>query len=88
MNKLSTKVEIRFVVEEAEWLPHDVRVRLARHQSGRINSRGELVITSQEFRCPGQAFLSVKWTTHRWMRLCENAENRRYRILKQKRPAL
>ncbi|CAN0275861.1 unnamed protein product [Ascophyllum nodosum] len=54
VNKLSTKVEIRFVVEEAEWLPHDVRVRLARHQSGRINSRGELVITSQEFRTQRQ----------------------------------
>lgn len=50
MNKVNTKVEIRFIVAEAEWLPHDVRLRLARHQSRRINSLGELVITSQEFR--------------------------------------
>lgn len=50
MNKVSTKVEVRFVVEDADWLPHDVRTRLARHQSGRVNKDGELVITSQEFR--------------------------------------
>ena len=50
VNKLSTKVEVRFVVSDADWLPHDVRLRLARHQSGRINSRGELVVTAQEFR--------------------------------------
>lgn len=50
MNKVSTKVEVRFVVSEAEWLPHDVRRRLARHEKGRINNKGELVITAQEFR--------------------------------------
>ena len=50
MNKVSTKVEIRFVVSEAEWLPHDVRLRLARQQKGRVNNKGELVITAQEFR--------------------------------------
>ena len=55
MNKLSTKVEMRFVVSEADWLPHDVRLRLARQQSGRMNNRGELVVTAQEFR---RVFLS------------------------------
>lgn len=50
MNKVNTKVEIRFVVADADWLPHDVRLRLARHQSGKVNSRGELVVTAQEFR--------------------------------------
>lgn len=53
MNKVSTKVEMRFVVSEAEWLPHDVRLRLARHEKGRVNSKGELVVTAQEFRYIG-----------------------------------
>lgn len=50
MNKVSTKVEMRFVVSEAEWLPHDVRLRLARQEKGRMNNKGELVVTAQEFR--------------------------------------
>eukprot|EP00904_Undaria_pinnatifida_P007034 jgi/Undpi1/3460/HiC_scaffold_16.g06832.m1 len=54
VNKLSTKVEMRFVVSEADWLPHDVRLRLARQQSGRMNNRGELVVTAQEFRTQRQ----------------------------------
>lgn len=56
MNKVSTKVEVRFVVAEAEWLPSDVRTRLARQQKSRINKDGELVVTSQEYRhgCKGR----------------------------------
>lgn len=50
MNKVSTKVEMRFVVSEAEWLPYDVRLRLARQEKGRMNNKGELVVTAQEFR--------------------------------------
>lgn len=54
MNKVSTKVELRFVVEDADWLPIDVRTRLSRHQSSRVNKDGELVVTSQEFRTQSQ----------------------------------
>eukprot|EP00903_Cladosiphon_okamuranus_P006707 g6546.t1 len=54
VNKVSTKVEMRFVVLEAEWLPHDVRLRLARQEKGRINNKGELVITAQDFRTQKQ----------------------------------
>ncbi|CAM9194468.1 unnamed protein product [Ectocarpus sp. 4 AP-2014] len=50
VNKVSTKVEMRFVVSEAEWLPYDVRLRLARQEKGRVNNKGELVVTAQEFR--------------------------------------
>ncbi|CAN0052601.1 unnamed protein product, partial [Ectocarpus sp. 8 AP-2014] len=48
VNKVSTKVEMRFVVSEAEWLPYDVRLRLARQEKGRMNNKGELVVTAQE----------------------------------------
>lgn len=50
VNKVSTKVEIRFVVEDADWLPDDVKIRLSRQQRSRVNKDGELVVTSQEFR--------------------------------------
>ncbi|CBN79197.1 conserved unknown protein [Ectocarpus siliculosus] len=54
VNKVSTKVEMRFVVSEAEWLPYDVRLRLARQEKGRMNNKGELVVTAQEFRTQKQ----------------------------------
>ncbi|CAN0382512.1 unnamed protein product, partial [Scytosiphon promiscuus] len=54
VNKVSTKVEMRFVVSEADWLPPDVRLRLERQEKGRVNNKGELVITAQEFRTQKQ----------------------------------
>ncbi|CAM9881552.1 unnamed protein product [Scytosiphon promiscuus] len=45
---------MRFVVSEADWLPPDVRLRLERQEKGRVNNKGELVITAQEFRTQKQ----------------------------------
>jgi peptidyl-tRNA hydrolase ICT1 len=50
VNKLNTKAEVRFNVYAADWLPHEVRMRLAEQQSNKINNDGELVVTSQEHR--------------------------------------
>jgi peptidyl-tRNA hydrolase ICT1 len=50
VNKLSTKAEIRFNVDEADWLPDDVKKRLKMYQSNKISKEGELVLTSQEHR--------------------------------------
>ena len=50
VNKLSTKAEIRFHVKAADWIPSEVKDRLAYYQSNKINKDGELVITSQEHR--------------------------------------
>jgi ribosome-associated protein len=50
VNKVETKVEIRFVVETAEWIPAHVRTRLLAREAPRINRQGELVITSSKFR--------------------------------------
>lgn len=50
VNKVETKVEIRFVVAEADWLSERVRQRLARLFATRINSRGELVVSSSRSR--------------------------------------
>ena len=50
VNKVNTKVEIRFAVMEAEWLPLEVRQRLQAQQANRINKDGILSISSQENR--------------------------------------
>ncbi|KAL3940901.1 MAG: hypothetical protein SGBAC_004644 [Bacillariaceae sp.] len=53
VNKLSTKVEIRFHVMQADWIPMEVRERLSTQQSNRINKEGYISITSQENRTQG-----------------------------------
>ena len=50
VNKLSTKVEIRFDVNNADWIPGEVRDRLKTQQSNRISKDGILTLTSQEYR--------------------------------------
>lgn len=54
VNKLSTKVEIRFHVMQADWMPVEVRERLSKQQNNRINKEGYMSITSQESRTQGQ----------------------------------
>jgi ribosome-associated protein len=50
VNKVSTKVELRFHVLEAEWIPLEVRERLCEQQRTRINKKGFLSVQSQEHR--------------------------------------
>jgi len=48
VNKLNTKVDARFTIADATWLPDDVKERLARNQ--RVNKLGEMIVTSQASR--------------------------------------
>jgi len=50
VNKVNTKVEIRFHLDTATWIPQEVRQRLKFNESNRINSQGYMTITSQEYR--------------------------------------
>jgi ribosome-associated protein len=50
VNKVESKVELRFALAGSEWLPAGVRARLAQSYSSRINKQGEFVITSEESR--------------------------------------
>lgn len=50
VNKVSSKVEIRFVVDEAYWMDVDTRQRLKETEAGRMNKAGELILTCQEHR--------------------------------------
>lgn len=50
VNKVNTKVELRFTVADADWLPDEVRDRLADEQRNRMNKAGELIVTASESR--------------------------------------
>uniref|UniRef100_A0A182PAP9 Large ribosomal subunit protein mL62 n=1 Tax=Anopheles epiroticus TaxID=199890 RepID=A0A182PAP9_9DIPT len=47
VNTVSTKVDLRFHLETANWLPESTRNRLAQLQRGRITKDGYLVIKSE-----------------------------------------
>jgi len=53
VNKVNTKVELRFKVSQAAWIPGDVKERLRTQRAGDINKNGELVITSSVHRTQG-----------------------------------
>lgn len=50
VNKLNTRVQMRWNVETTEALRDDVRERLKSRARRRINADGELIITSQRYR--------------------------------------
>jgi protein subunit release factor B len=50
VNKLNTKVELRFHVDSASWIPSEVRDRLKTNESNRINNEGYFSLTCQEYR--------------------------------------
>ena len=54
MNKVNTKAEIRFNVQEADWLPEEVKSRLMQLQVNNMNKVGELVVSAQEHRTQKQ----------------------------------
>eukprot|EP00614_Pseudopedinella_elastica_P013252 CAMPEP_0172602250 /NCGR_PEP_ID=MMETSP1068-20121228/22428_1 /TAXON_ID=35684 /ORGANISM="Pseudopedinella elastica, Strain CCMP716" /LENGTH=218 /DNA_ID=CAMNT_0013403539 /DNA_START=97 /DNA_END=753 /DNA_ORIENTATION=- len=55
VNKVNTCVEVRFHVASASWVGDgEARGRLAEAERGRVNKRGELVLTCQEHRTQSQ----------------------------------
>ncbi len=50
VNKVNTKVELRFNIEESSLLSDDDKERLYKDLSNKINSRGELILVSEKFR--------------------------------------
>jgi ribosome-associated protein len=54
VNKVNSKVELRWKIERSSALPNDVRERMTSRYSRRINNRGELVLTSQRYRDQGK----------------------------------
>ncbi|EDV19395.1 uncharacterized protein TRIADDRAFT_17765, partial [Trichoplax adhaerens] len=50
VNKVNTKVDVRFHVDSMEWIPEWVKQRLCQLEKKRINKEGQLVISSTKFR--------------------------------------
>ena len=46
VNKVETKVTLRFNVKTCDWLPDDIKERLKEQQKFRINKSNEFLITS------------------------------------------
>ncbi|XP_054860831.1 peptidyl-tRNA hydrolase ICT1, mitochondrial isoform X2 [Amphiprion ocellaris] len=44
---VSTKAEVRFHVQTADWIPQDVRQKIFEKNKNRINKAGELLVTSE-----------------------------------------
>ncbi|KAK5851314.1 hypothetical protein PBY51_002117 [Eleginops maclovinus] len=47
VNKVSTKAEVRFHVQTADWIPEDVRQKIFEKNQNRINKAGQLLVTSE-----------------------------------------
>jgi ribosome-associated protein len=54
VNKVATKAELRWNVAQSSSLPLDVKARLYEQIGRRINTAGELVLTSQRHRDQGR----------------------------------
>lgn len=54
VNKVSTKADVRFNVNNADWLPPAVKQRLHSQQAHRINNSGELVVQASSHRTQEQ----------------------------------
>lgn len=54
VNKVSTKVDLRFNIETAEWIPEEVKARLKEKFPNRINQEGEFFMNSSRFRTQTQ----------------------------------
>jgi ribosome-associated protein len=50
VNRVETKVEIRFALDGADWIPPASRERLRTLARSKLNRQGELVISSSRFR--------------------------------------
>ncbi|XP_027039244.1 peptidyl-tRNA hydrolase ICT1, mitochondrial-like isoform X1 [Pocillopora damicornis] len=50
VNKVNTKVDLRFHVLSAEWIPEDVRHKILEKETNRINKNGELFLSSMKYR--------------------------------------
>lgn len=54
MEKVNTKVDVRFHVMQAHWLPREVRERLSKNNPNRINKDGFFNIACQDHRTQAQ----------------------------------
>ncbi|KAJ3036450.1 hypothetical protein HDV00_002734 [Rhizophlyctis rosea] len=44
---------MRFILDEADWLPPEVRAKLLEQNPNRVNKNGEFMVQSESFRTQG-----------------------------------
>ena len=54
VNKVASRIEVRFELDAADWIPPEVRARLRELFPGRITQAGEFRLDSSRFRDQGQ----------------------------------
>jgi len=50
VNKVNSKVELRFAIRNADWIPDDVKERLAEQNPSMVTSAGDFMLTSTRHR--------------------------------------
>jgi protein subunit release factor B len=50
VNKLATKVELRFTPKDADWIPEEIKQRFIELHKHNINKEGEFILVSQRYR--------------------------------------
>lgn len=60
VNKVNSKVEVRFSVTLANWLPEYTKRNLLIQQKNRINKKGEIIFSSDSSRTQTQNLLECK----------------------------
>ena len=50
VNKVSTRVEVRFVLADADWIPTPARLRIQARLANQLTRDGELIVTSDRYR--------------------------------------
>jgi ribosome-associated protein len=69
VNKVATRVEMRFVVDEADWIPAATRERFKTQQRRRINGEGEMVLFSSRYRVQHRNLEDCLEKLARWINL-------------------
>jgi ribosome-associated protein len=54
VNRVETKVEVRFVLAEADWIPPKLKELVFLREGHRLTDRGELILTSTRSRSQSQ----------------------------------
>lgn len=77
VNKVETKVELRFHLDSANWIPEAVKERLKATHSSRISKNGELFLSDESTRSQHQNLELAFKKLHEWIGQCWLAPKRR-----------
>jgi ribosome-associated protein len=79
VNKVATRVEVRFRLADADWIPGEARERLAELRRGALNRRGELIVVSSRHRTREQNLQDCLAKLARWIEEASRRPRKRIR---------